>query len=345
MARPSCSARPPRDDRDRRDRRRLGHDPDRPDSRCRASGSAPRVGSASTPICRPPDMRRSSTRNVASSSELNIGRPRRRRRPRHQDRPALRAAARARVARGAAAPARPQRASHRPRKSCARRSTSCRTRRRPTGRRSPSGSATCPAASTATSRRCGRASPQGVVPARRQVAEVAEQARKHADPLGFFFDFTGAAKLEDGGGDPRRRWRPTCAKGAEASAAAYAELADFLETELAPAAGEEDAVGRELYALQSRHFLGADDRPRRDLRVGHRRAAAHGRRADAHRGRDQARRIGRRGDRVPRPDASRKLQRHRRTAGLDAGAERQGRRRARVAATSTSPTRSRSSNA
>ena len=39
---------------------------------------------------------------------------------------------------------------------------------------------------------------EGVVPARRQVAVVSEQVRKHADPLGFFFDFTGAAKLEDG---------------------------------------------------------------------------------------------------------------------------------------------------
>ena len=50
-----------------------------------------------------------------------------------------------------------------------------------------------------------------------------------------------------------------------------------------PVAGEQDAVGRELYALQSRHFLGADDRPRRDLRVGHRGARPHGRRAGVHR--------------------------------------------------------------
>lgn len=97
---------------------------------------------------------------------------------------------------------------------------------------------------------------EGSVPARRQVAEVAEQARKHGDPLGFFFDFTGAAKLGDGGELPESL-RNDLRKGAEASASAYGRLAKFLETELAPKAGETDAVGRELYALRSRHFLGA----------------------------------------------------------------------------------------
>ncbi len=97
----------------------------------------------------------------------------------------------------------------------------------------------------------------GVVPARRQVAAVAEQARKHADPLGFFFDFTGAAKLDDGGAIPDSL-TADLAKGAEAAAGAYEQLADFLETELAPVAVEDDAIGRELYALHSRHFLGAE---------------------------------------------------------------------------------------
>jgi uncharacterized protein (DUF885 family) len=97
----------------------------------------------------------------------------------------------------------------------------------------------------------------GVVPARRQVAAVAEQARKHADPLGFFFDFTGAAELEDGSAIPASL-TADLARGAEASAGAYEQLADFLETELAPVAVEDDAIGRELYALQSRHFLGAE---------------------------------------------------------------------------------------
>jgi len=97
---------------------------------------------------------------------------------------------------------------------------------------------------------------EGVVPARRQVAEVAEQARKHADPLGFFFDFTGAAELEGGAAIPGSL-SADLRRGAEAAAAAYGELTDFLETELAPVASEEDAIGRELYALHSRHFLGA----------------------------------------------------------------------------------------
>src|SRR5690606_20029887 len=74
--------------------------------------------------------------------------------------------------------------------------------------------------------------------------------------LGFFFDFTGAAKLADGGELPESL-RTDLRRGAEASAAAYSRLAEFLETELAPAATEVDAVGRELYELRSRHFLGA----------------------------------------------------------------------------------------
>ncbi|WP_309710376.1 DUF885 domain-containing protein, partial [Pseudolysinimonas sp.] len=96
----------------------------------------------------------------------------------------------------------------------------------------------------------------GSVPAQRQVAEVAQQARKHGDPLGFFFDFTGGAKLGDGADLPASL-NADLKKGAEAAAEAYDRLAEFLETELAPAATEVDAVGRELYALRSQHFLGA----------------------------------------------------------------------------------------
>jgi uncharacterized protein (DUF885 family) len=96
----------------------------------------------------------------------------------------------------------------------------------------------------------------GVVPARRQVAEVAQQARKHGDPLGFFFDFTGGATLGEGGELPASLGADL-RQGAEASAAAYARLAEFLETELAAVATEQDAIGRELYELQSQHFLGA----------------------------------------------------------------------------------------
>ncbi|MEO6533266.1 MAG: DUF885 domain-containing protein [Pseudolysinimonas sp.] len=97
----------------------------------------------------------------------------------------------------------------------------------------------------------------GVVPARRQVVETATGVRRHADPLGFFFDFTGSAALEGGGALPDSL-KGDLHKGAEVSAAAYAKLAEFLEIELAPKASEQDGVGRDLYALQSRRFLGAE---------------------------------------------------------------------------------------
>ena len=97
----------------------------------------------------------------------------------------------------------------------------------------------------------------GVVPARRQVIETATGVRRHADPLGFFFDFTGSATLEGGGALPDSLMSEL-RKGAEGSAAAYAKLAEFLELELAPKASEQDGVGRELYALHSRRFLGAE---------------------------------------------------------------------------------------
>jgi len=97
----------------------------------------------------------------------------------------------------------------------------------------------------------------GVVPARRQVIETATGVRRHADPLGFFFDFTGSAALEGGGALPDSL-KSELHTGAQASAAAYAKLAEFLELELAPKASEQDGVGRELYTLQSRRFLGAE---------------------------------------------------------------------------------------
>ena len=96
----------------------------------------------------------------------------------------------------------------------------------------------------------------GIVPARRQVLEVAKQVRKHSEPTGFFAEFAGTATAGDGGtlSDALRR---DLERGAETSAAAYAKLTAFLETDLVPRASDIDAVGRELYALQSRGFLGA----------------------------------------------------------------------------------------
>ncbi|GAA1754839.1 DUF885 domain-containing protein [Agromyces humatus] len=96
---------------------------------------------------------------------------------------------------------------------------------------------------------------QGIVPAVRQVREVATQVRKHARPDGFFGSFTGSAKAGDAElPEPLKRH---LGAGAVEASAAYGRLADFLEAELQPAARDQDAVGRDIYALQSRHFLGA----------------------------------------------------------------------------------------
>ena len=69
---------------------------------------------------------------------------------------------------------------------------------------------------------------------------------------------------------------------------------------------EKDAVGRELYALHSRRFLGATARSRRDVRLGRRGACPHGGRAGVDRPRDQGQeRRSRGGRRVPQPRTSR----------------------------------------
>jgi uncharacterized protein (DUF885 family) len=95
----------------------------------------------------------------------------------------------------------------------------------------------------------------GNVPAIRQVREVIAQAEKLSADTGFFFGYTDGAKA--GEGELPASLRAELASGARESAAAYVTLREFLETELAPKAGEKDAVGREIYALASREFLGA----------------------------------------------------------------------------------------
>ena len=95
----------------------------------------------------------------------------------------------------------------------------------------------------------------GKVAAARQVSIVIEQTTKYAAEDGFF------AKLAAGAGPPTARCRRTCRRSSTPvlppPGGAYTELADFLRTELLPAAPEKDAVGRERYALASRSFLGA----------------------------------------------------------------------------------------
>lgn len=96
---------------------------------------------------------------------------------------------------------------------------------------------------------------QGVVPAVRQVREVAAQARRNAKPDGFFGTFAESAKA--GEAELPDSLKRHLGGGAATAAEAYGRLADYLENDLQPAAGEDDAVGRDIYALQSRHFLGA----------------------------------------------------------------------------------------
>jgi uncharacterized protein (DUF885 family) len=96
---------------------------------------------------------------------------------------------------------------------------------------------------------------QGVVPARRQVSEVVTQIARYTADNGFFAEFVGDAAPESGS-LPASLARDL-ADNANAARVAYGALSRFLSSELAPAAGEKDAVGRELYALHSRRFLGA----------------------------------------------------------------------------------------
>ncbi|KJC63283.1 DUF885 domain-containing protein [Agreia bicolorata] len=88
-----------------------------------------------------------------------------------------------------------------------------------------------------------------IVPARRQVVEVLAQARKNASSDGFF------ASLPDGA--PAESATESLRQASSVAAGGYARFADFLETELLPAATPVDAVGRDIYTLRSRQFLGA----------------------------------------------------------------------------------------
>ena len=99
----------------------------------------------------------------------------------------------------------------------------------------------------------------GRTPARRQVERSAAQAEQHGAPDGFFAELAAGARAGDAGLTTEL---PTALvqdlRDAAASAGqAYLDLAAFLRTELLPAAREQDAVGREEYALHSRLFLGA----------------------------------------------------------------------------------------
>ncbi|WP_372466815.1 DUF885 domain-containing protein [Microbacterium maritypicum] len=96
---------------------------------------------------------------------------------------------------------------------------------------------------------------EGVMPARRQVVEVATQIDRYTADDGFFAAFVAEADPDEG--QLPASLARTLADNSAAARVAYDELRRFLAEELAPAAGDVDAVGRELYALNSRRFLGA----------------------------------------------------------------------------------------
>ncbi|QIG40739.1 DUF885 domain-containing protein [Microbacterium sp. 4R-513] len=96
---------------------------------------------------------------------------------------------------------------------------------------------------------------QGVVPARRQVEEVVTQIARYTNESGFFATFAGDAAPSEG--QLPASLARDLADNANAARVAYDELATFLSSELAPAATEKDGVGREIYGLMSRRFLGA----------------------------------------------------------------------------------------
>lgn len=95
---------------------------------------------------------------------------------------------------------------------------------------------------------------RGVVPARRQVAEVAGQITRYTADDGFFAAFVADATPAEG--ELPASLARQLADSSSAARVAYDELRQFLTTTLAPAASDVDAVGRELYALHSRQFLG-----------------------------------------------------------------------------------------
>ncbi|SMX89377.1 DUF885 domain-containing protein [Brevibacterium antiquum] len=93
---------------------------------------------------------------------------------------------------------------------------------------------------------------RGQVSARIQVQKVIEQARTLAEP-GSNFD-----QLIAGATAVPASLREQLNTHAEAARESFAHLADFLADELLPAAPENEACGREAYALHSRNFLGAE---------------------------------------------------------------------------------------
>ncbi|MCE6997676.1 DUF885 domain-containing protein [Saccharothrix sp. S26] len=97
------------------------------------------------------------------------------------------------------------------------------------------------------------AADKGHVSALRQVAKVAEQCDTWAGRAGGKSFF--AALIADAPADGALRTELEA--GAKAAAEAYGDLAAFLRADLAPKAPRKDAVGEDVYRLQSRYFTGS----------------------------------------------------------------------------------------
>ncbi|MEY4990390.1 MAG: hypothetical protein RIS08_616 [Actinomycetota bacterium] len=93
----------------------------------------------------------------------------------------------------------------------------------------------------------------GNAPAKRQLEEVINQVKQINNPKGFFHTFAKKATIEGGLSDSLKA---DLADAAKSATEGYAQFGDFL-TQMMPKANTKDAIGRDLYAILSKKFLGA----------------------------------------------------------------------------------------
>lgn len=93
----------------------------------------------------------------------------------------------------------------------------------------------------------------GNAPAERQLVEVINQVKQINNPQGFFHNMAKNAQIEGGLSESLKK---DLEEAAAAATAGYGKFGEFL-TEMMPKATKKDAIGRELYAILSKKFLGA----------------------------------------------------------------------------------------
>lgn len=111
-----------------------------------------------------------------------------------------------------------------------------------------------PAALDGYRRSLRTAADRGVVSARRQAEQCALQCDRWAGAIGDTPFFTGLVA----GSGREGALRADLDAAAASAADAYHALAGFLRDEIAPIAPAKDAVGEDVYRLESRYFTGAD---------------------------------------------------------------------------------------